>query len=331
MGAVRRARLAVAFASILLPLASATPASSDAGREVTAPGPRGPLSGTLLRSGGPTPPVVLIVPGSGPTDRDGNGPNGLKTDTYRMIAEGLQRHGISSVRIDKRGLFGSKSATDDPDKVSLDIYGEDVRSWISSILGTVDAPCVWLFGHSEGGLIAINHAVVSPDKICGLLLASVPGRPLGNVLRSQLAQNPANRPILDQADRVITELEAGRRAAVADLHPALQVLFRPGVQGFWIDLFAFNAAEKLRAFDGPVLVLQGTRDVQVSLADMNALAPPGGTAKRLLLENANHILKEVASEDYFENLHTYTNPEIPLHPAVVDAIADFVKTNGPVR
>ncbi len=331
MGSFRRAPIAAAFAGFLLTSAFAAPAHPASEREITAPGPNGPLGGTLAQADGENSPIVLIIPGSGPTDRNGNGPSGLNTDTYRMIADGLRSSGVSSLRIDKRGLFGSRSATDNPDMVSLDIYGEDVRSWISVISQTIGAPCVWLLGHSEGGLVALNHAAAFPDGICGLLLAAVPGRPLADVLRDQLAQNPANAPILGQAHRAISALEAGRRLSVADLHPALQALFRPGVQDFWIDLFSFNAPDALRTYGGPVLILQGTNDVQVGLTDSDALLSANGSAERVLLENANHVLKDVRSADYFENLRTYANPEIPLHPAVVKAIVEFIKANRHVR
>lgn len=296
--------------------------------EITAPGPQGPLSGTLLRADGTDPPIVLIIPGSGPVDRDGNGPNGLHTNTYRLIAEGLRGHGISSVRFDKRGLFKSRDATDEPDRVTLDAYGKDVRNWISRIRALTSAPCVWLLGHSEGGLVAINHAAASPDRICGLLLAAVPGRPLADVLQAQLSQNPANAPLLDQATLAIRELEAGRRLSLDGLHPALQVLFRNSVQDFWMDLFAFEARERLGLFGGPVLVLQGTNDVQVGVADANALSSSHGTARMLILENANHMLKAVETDGYFENLRTYADPHIPVHPGVVSGIADFIKQHG---
>ena len=78
---------------------------------MTAPGPQGPLEGTLLDAGKGAP-VVLIVPGSGPTDRDGNNPIGVTSAPYRLLAEALGAKGVSTVRIDKRGLGGSKAAVD---------------------------------------------------------------------------------------------------------------------------------------------------------------------------------------------------------------------------
>ena len=84
--------------------------------ELTAPGPMGLLKGTLTLPSehGPLPnktPVFLIVPGSGPTDRDGNSPLGIAAAPYRLLAEALAKRGYPSVRIDKRGMFGSEGAS----------------------------------------------------------------------------------------------------------------------------------------------------------------------------------------------------------------------------
>src|ERR1700760_2169899 len=93
--------------------AAASAAAAPLESAIEAPGPLGPLKGTLLAPQPGGGPVVLIIPGSGPTDRDGNSPAGVLAATYRLLAEGLAGHGIASVRIDKRGMFGSAAAVAD--------------------------------------------------------------------------------------------------------------------------------------------------------------------------------------------------------------------------
>src|SRR5688572_2979729 len=90
-------------------------------KPLTARGPQGDLAGTLVDAGKAAP-VVLIIPGSGPTDRNGNNPLGVTAAPYRLLAEGLAGRGISSVRIDKRGMFGSKAAIPDANKVTIADY-----------------------------------------------------------------------------------------------------------------------------------------------------------------------------------------------------------------
>ncbi|BEV72564.1 hypothetical protein THUN1379_20460 [Paludibacterium sp. THUN1379] len=97
-----------------------TAASLAAATDIRAPGPQGPLQGTLLAASSAHRTAALIIPGSGPTDRNGNSPRGLHTDTYRLLAEGLASHGISSVRIDKRGMYGSAAASPDARLLLLD-------------------------------------------------------------------------------------------------------------------------------------------------------------------------------------------------------------------
>ncbi|MCM3155823.1 lysophospholipase, partial [Priestia megaterium] len=148
------------------------------------PGPVGPLSGTLSSPAAGDAPVVLIVPGSGPTDRNGNGPNGLQASTYRLLAEGLLGQGIASVRIDKRGMYGSAWAIAEADDVTIDDYAADVRAWVAAIRARTGARRVWVLGHSEGGWVALSAARQTAD-IHGLILVSTPGRPLAQVLTQQ--------------------------------------------------------------------------------------------------------------------------------------------------
>ena len=121
------------------------------------PGPIGPLEGAVIPVPGGRD-VVVIVPGSGPTDRDGNGPVfGLASDSYRLLAEGLAARGVASIRIDKRGMFGSRGAVTDGNRVTLNDYADDLCRWGDE--AATLAPRVWLAGHSEGGVVALIAAV----------------------------------------------------------------------------------------------------------------------------------------------------------------------------
>lgn len=302
-----------------LALAAAAPQSA----EIEAPGPKAPLKGTITGEA-PGAPVVLIIPGSGPTDRDGNNPLGIKAATYKLLAEGLAGRGIASVRIDKRGMFGSAAAVTDANDVTIPDYAADTRSWIGAIRQRTGAPCVWLLGHSEGGLVALATAQ-EPAGICGLILAASPGRPVGKAIREQLKANPANAPLLEQAFVALDALEAGKPVDTKNLHPALVPMFGPQVQKPMMSLLSYDPAALLAKYQGPVLVLQGARDIQVSVEDARALEAARPKTKLALLPDANHVLKAVASDERAANLATYADPALPLAPAVVEAIVNFVK------
>lgn len=290
---------------------------------IEAPGPSGPLKGTMLSPSSAEAPVVLMLPGSGPTDRDGNSPLGAKASPYRLLAEELAERGVASVRIDKRGMFASAGAVPDANAVTVADYVDDVRSWAAAVGERTDAPCIWLLGHSEGGLVALAAAREAID-ICGLILVSTAGRPLDDVLREQLRSNPANAPVLDQALAAIDTLEAGQRADTTQMHPALMPIFAPQVQSFLISLFDHDPAKLIGAYEGPVLILQGLKDMQVSEEDARRLKEAKPAAELVLLPDVNHVLKTVASDDRGANLATYADPELPLAPRVADVISSFV-------
>jgi uncharacterized protein len=311
--------IAVASSCAVAAAALAAPVESS----IEAPGPTGALQGTLLTPDRARGPVVLIIPGSGPTDRDGNSPAGVLAAPYRLLAEGLAAHGVTSVRIDKRGMFGSSAAIADANAVTLPDYVADVQAWTHVIRQHTKASCVWLLGHSEGGLVAMA-AAKNPD-VCGLLLVAAPGRPMGEIIREQLKANPANAPLLSQALPAIDALEAGKRVDTASMHPALLRLFRPEVQGFLISAFSYDPPQLLAGYGKPVLILQGQRDLQVQEVDAQALKRADPKATLVLLPDANHVLKSVASDDVRANIATYSNSSLPLAPGVVQSISDFLK------
>ncbi len=318
--------LALAMLLGLIPVATmAAPVQTY----VEAPGPMGALKGTMLAPS-PSAGAILIIPGSGPTDRDGNSPAGVRASTYKLLAEGLAAKGLTTVRIDKRGMFASAGAIADANAVTIGDYADDVHSWVSVIREKTGASCVWLLGHSEGGLVALSASQGASD-ICGLILVATAGRPLGEVLREQLKANPANAPILSQALPAIDALEAGRHVDVSNMNRALLPLFAPRVQDFLINVFSLDPARMIAGYPGPVLILQGERDLQVGVPDAEVLKKANAKARLVLLTGTNHLLKTVNSADRAANFATYADPSLPLASGVIDAIAGFVIAPQEVR
>lgn len=291
---------------------------------VEIPGELAPLKGTELSPGGKPGAAVVILPGSGPTDRDGNNPMGVRGSSYRLLAEGLAAQGVASLRMDKRGMFASGPAAADPNAVTVTVLAADANAWASDLKQRTGLSCVWLLGHSEGGLVALIAATTDHPDVCGLILVATAGRPLGAVIREQLQANPANAPVLPQALNAISELEAGRKVDTTGMHPALLPLFRPAVQAFLIESFRQDPAALAAKIDKPVLILQGETDLQVTVADARALKAAQPKASLVLLPQVNHVLK-VAPADRGANLATYADPSLPLAPGVVEAIAAFLK------
>ncbi|MEM7614763.1 MAG: alpha/beta fold hydrolase [Pseudomonadota bacterium] len=295
--------------------------------ELEMPGPEGPLRGTLLAPESPRA-AALILPGSGPTDRDGNSPLGITAAPYRLLAEGLAGRGIATLRIDKRGIAGSAAALPDADSVRMADYVADARNWSARLMEETGAPCVWLLGHSEGGLITLSALGEDPGPYCGAVLIATPGHPLGEILRLQLRANPANAPLLEDAERIIAALEAGTEVPAEAIPVPLLPLFRPTVQGYLIDLLAIDPGEVAGGYEGPLAIVQGTHDLQVYVADAERLAGRAPDAALHLIDGVNHVLK-AAPMDRAANIATYADADAPLAPEVLDAITGFIRAHTP--
>ncbi|MDP1913442.1 alpha/beta hydrolase [Brevundimonas sp.] len=303
----------------MLSLILAALLSDPVAAPVVLPSEPAPLHGTLLAPEGSTRAVALIIAGSGPTDRDGNSPLGVSASSYRLLAEGLAAHGVATVRADKRGVGASAY----PGMAEADLrftdYSDDARAWAAEAARLTGQPCAWLIGHSEGALVALAAVARGDDAVCGLVLLSGAGRPVGAVLREQLANAP--EPLRGQAMAILAELEAGR--PVTDVPPQLAALFRPSVQPYMISWLPLDPAEMVAAWDGPVMIGQGTTDIQVGLTDARALAAARPDARLAIWEGVNHQLK-IAPADRAANLATYSDPTLPLAPGVVDDVAGFI-------
>ncbi|KQN25363.1 hydrolase [Sphingomonas sp. Leaf33] len=294
--------------------------------QVTVPGPQGPLAGTLTLAGGKGP-AVVIIPGSGPTDRDGNSPLGITAGSYRMLADALAAKGVSSIRIDKRGMFGSRAAVADANSATMADYAADARAWARLAAKRTGNACAWLVGHSEGGMVALQAAQAA-DGICGVVLVSSPGRSLGNVMRAQFRANPANAPILDAALGLLDTVEAGRTVDPATLPVPLGQMFPLGVQAYLARAIALDPAKLAATAKVPVAIVQGDADLQVSVADdARRLAAANPKATLTVVPGVNHVLKVVGS-DRLANQRSYADSSLPIALGVVDAVVGAVKPGG---
>ena len=292
-------------------------AASD--QEVTATSAGAALHGSLLLPNGARDyPAVLMIAGSGPTDRDGNGPLGLNTNAYRMIAEGLAANGIASLRFDKRGIGASASAMTSESDLRFDTYVDDAVAWARYLKSQPHVTCVYILGHSEGALV--GSLASARAKPCGFISASGAGERAGPTLVRQLRARNLPQAQLDFATSVIAQLEHGQ--LVPNI-PATSVLFRPSVQPYLISYFSKDPQAAIAAVNAPVLILQGTTDIQISVDDAKLLAAAQPKARLVLLPGVNHILK-MAPADLDANLATYGDPNLPLAPKVLPTIVDFI-------
>ena len=305
----------------VLGMAAQAVAAGDSEQPIALDTPGGKVAGTLrLPAGAARAPAVLIIAGSGPTDRDGNiamlpGHN----DSLKMLAEALAQAGFASVRYDKRGIGESKAAAPDESQLRFDTYVTDAAAWIAQLKADPRFSSVAVIGHSEGALIGML-AAERAGASAYVSLAGVAEGP-GAILRKQTA-GKLPPPLAADNERILASLEQGKQ--VADVPPALAALYRPSVQPYLISWMQYVPARRIAALRMPVLIVQGSTDIQVDAGQAQALKAARPDAGLAIIEGMNHVLKEVPA-DQQRQMASYGDPALPLHPQLAPALIGFLR------
>lgn len=280
------------------------------------------LHGTLAtsRSASGGVPVVVIVAGSGPTDRNANGPF-LNTNAYAMLAWGLAERGIASLRYDKRAIGMSAGEGGDPTTLSTDDYVADVAAAAATLASDSRFSRVILLGHSEGAAHALQAANRGAAQ-AGVVLVAAQGRRLADVLHEQFSRL-ADSTTVAAADSAFARFVRGDDPG--EVPPIAQPLIIPMYRNFLRSWAAYDPESEARRFAGSLLILQGTTDMQVTMQDAELLHAAQPRATLVRLEDVNHVLKSIASMDLQAQIETYRDPSLPLAPSVVPAIARWIE------
>lgn len=279
----------------------------------------GELFGSLLlpKSDNPVP-VVLILAGSGPTDRDGNNPDGGRNDSLKRLAWVLAKHNIASVRYDKRGVAASLAATPDERNLSVEAYVNDAVAWGQKLKSDPRFGPLILLGHSEGALIATLAA--PRTDAAALISLSGSARPVDQVIREQLARS-LPPPLMLRSNELLDSLKAGHTDA--NVPAPLQPIFRPSVQPYLISLFRQNPAKAFAQLKIPALIVQGSNDMQVGVGDAQALKAAKPDAELAVIDGMNHVMRIVPA-DVKRQLASYKDPQLPLAAELGSKLIAFI-------
>jgi len=277
----------------------------------------GMLEGTLLSTNNKgTEYVALIIAGSGPTDRNGNNTQ-MTNNSLKMLAEGLLNNGISSLRYDKRGIGKSKSAALNERELRFEHYVDDVTSWVNYLNQQGEFNKIVVIGHSEGSLLGMIAA--QQKKVNKFVSLAGAGQAIDLIIREQLKAQPP--VLLELSTPILDKLLQGKM--VENVPPMLNSLFRPSVQPYLISWFKFDPQKEIAKLMIPVLIVQGSTDLQVSIKDADKLAQANNKATKIVIEQMNHILKE-APLDRQLNFQTYTQADLPIKPELIQVVSQFI-------
>ncbi len=239
----------------------------------------------------------------------------MTNDAYKKIASALAKSGIASLRYDKRGIAESAAAVENEADLIFSDYASDATSWIEWLRKDKRFTKIVVVGHSEGSLIGMMAA----DKADGFISIAGAGKSIGDILKEQLRTQPQS--MQDQASILIDSLSKGLN--VHNVSPELQPLFRPSIQPYMMSWLKLNPQTELKKLKVPVMIVQGTTDIQIGVEDAKLLAKAKPEAKLLIIEKMNHILRTVDG-DSAANLSTYNNASLPLSEGLISGISEFI-------
>ncbi|MGL5773543.1 MAG: alpha/beta hydrolase [Bacteroidales bacterium] len=265
-------------------------------------------------------PLVIIISGSGPTDRDGNNPQNIKSSYLKMIAQDLDKNGIASFRYDKRGIAQSRNPEIPESDLTFNDYINDASDICNYFAREKKYNQIILLGHSEGGQIAINVAATNTN-VSKIIAIAAPGRNIEEIMLEQLNSLPQT-----DIDDVKKAFECMRNnLPVKPQSQISKMIFRPSVVPYMKSWINNNPADIIKRLKIPVFLICGSTDIQVKPVDAQNLKSAYPKATLLTIENMNHPLKEINSINQLEQMKSYSSPDLPLHPQLMPPIIAFIK------
>ena len=260
--------------------------------------------------------LIIFIQGSGPTDRNGNQPM-LQNDGIKKIARELAGNGIASFRYDKR-IFKAQELQLSEKDMFFEDFVEDAKNVVMHFRKEEKFSNIVIAGHSEGSLIGMLVAQENADAFISLAGAA----------------DPIDEIITEQVTNMAPELGVSARTAFDELaengrtsnySPMLEAVFRPSVQPFMASWMKYDPSEEISKLEIPILVVNGTSDIQVSEEQAQKLAESNENSELVILDQMNHIFRKIEAKDRLVNSKSYNEPNLPLHPELISILTEFVK------
>ncbi|MCH4823485.1 alpha/beta hydrolase [Gramella lutea] len=273
--------------------------------------------GTLTLPGsGDAESLIIFIQGSGPTDRNGN-QSMMKNDGMKLMARELAANGIASFRFDKR-IFKMQELKLKEENLRFEDFVQDVKDILTYFENQENFENLIIAGHSEGSLVGM---LASEETADGFISLAGAGEPIDNI-------------IVEQVNKMAPQLGENARAAFDELKedgkttnysPMLENLFRESVQPYMNSWMKYDPSKEIRSLEIPVLIINGTSDIQVEPEQAQMLHEASEDSRLLLIDKMNHIFRKMESDDKLVNTKSYNEPSRPLHPELIPEITNFIK------
>jgi alpha-beta hydrolase superfamily lysophospholipase len=245
-------------------------------------------------------------------------------NTSLMLAEALQKHGVASVRFDKRGVGASAEAGADETQLRFEDYIDDVQRWIDLLADEKKYSKIIVAGHSEGSLIGMI-ACHQSGKAAGFISLCGAGRPIDELILEQMKRQP--KSLQESMAFLLREWKQGK--TVENVPPELMAIARPSLQPYMMSWIKYDPCVEVKKLAIPMMIVQGTTDIQVSLVDADNLAEANPEAKKTIIKNMDHLLKNNPTTNTFFQMLNYTNSKSPLHAELLPSILEFISESDP--
>ena len=261
-------------------------------------------------------PLVILIAGSGPTDRNGN-QNMMKNNSLRFLAEGLYQNGISTFRYDKRIVLQLQNRTLNEEQIRFDDFIEDAIAVVDHFKDDERFSAIYVAGHSQGSLVGM---VAAQNRANGFISIAGAGQEIDDVIVDQLQKQAPG--LVDNARQSFDDLRVN--GVAQNYSPGLASIFRPAIQPFILTWMQYDPKAEITKLNIPVLIINGGKDLQVQESEAQALHEAKPDAQLVIIPKMNHIFKEIEGDD-LENSKSYNEYNRPVIPELIETVAAFVK------
>lgn len=262
-------------------------------------------------------PLLILISGSGPTDRNCNSGMGFKSEAFSKLAKAMAEKNIAVFRYDKRGIGKSIAEAMKEERVRFDEMVDDCKAVLQHFKQDNRFGSITLAGHSEGSLVGM----LSVDETCRFVSIAGVADNAGDVIKTQL-KGQFSQEKETQCYTMLDSLKQGHTVPCSD--PQLMMLFRASVQPYLISWFKYTPSQIIAKLKIPVLIINGSNDIQVGVDQAEKLHKANINSKLVVVPDMNHVLIETKAKTNMENMMTYNQPELPLAQPLINELALFV-------